>query len=421
MKELERAIRQGDLAQVRRLLEKSASANVLFKDGAAPLHHAVSTENLEMVKLLLDAGADPNSVSKGNEDTPISLAAEGGQVETVRTLLEGGANPNSENSLGLSPLGLAAMGETDDHVEILRALIRGGANLDGGGVCTALMCSLDGLLESARVLLEAGADVNASRSPRGTALHMAIEDNKADFVALLLKHGADLMARTPDDADYPNRTALELAGDWKRRKLIPLLTAASGGAVPPGPAAAPAPASQVWGEIKDHLAEASPKLLKSLRKGVSPTELGALEKTVGHPLPDSIKAVYLANNGQKDSSNPLIPTEDALADGYSLMPIHDILSDWSMLNGLLTDGEFEGRKAASDKGVRKDWWNPGWIPFAGDGEGDYLALDLVPTPEGKKGQIIQIDHESGRRKLLTSSFDEWLANLAQDLASEDED
>ena len=56
-----------------------------------------------------------------------------------------------------------------------------------------------------------------------------------------------------------------------------------------------------------------------------------------------------------------------------------------------------------------------WIPFASDGHGDYLCLDLAPATFGKKGQIISFSHESGKRRLVAESFGEWLRDLADEL------
>ena len=65
-----------------------------------------------MVKALLDAGADINARSRNDHygDTPLHAASHGNQKEVVKVLIERGANLNSKNTIGRTPLG-----ETEWH------------------------------------------------------------------------------------------------------------------------------------------------------------------------------------------------------------------------------------------------------------------------------------------------------------------
>jgi len=82
---------------------------------------------------------------------------------------------------------------------------------------------------------------------------------------------------------------------------------------------------------------------------------------------------------------------------------------------LVDAGEFATDTSTPDEGIRSDWWHPGWIPFASNGCGDSLCIDLAPTATGVAGQIISMNHETAQRRLLAPSFAQFLNQLAEQL------
>jgi hypothetical protein len=87
------AAKKGDVAAISAALD--AGANINESDGTAtPLYYAVLVAQLEAAKLLIDRGADVNTVSALG-DTPLGPAVGRRNIELIRLLLEHGANPNS--------------------------------------------------------------------------------------------------------------------------------------------------------------------------------------------------------------------------------------------------------------------------------------------------------------------------------------
>src|ERR1043166_6593132 len=79
-----------------------------------------------MIRLLIKAGADPNASEPGGE-APIMTASRSGNVEAVKALLAAGANPNAKEEKRGQPALMWAAGE--GNVEVVEALIAAGADI----------------------------------------------------------------------------------------------------------------------------------------------------------------------------------------------------------------------------------------------------------------------------------------------------
>lgn len=89
--ELRRAASEGNLARVKELLDAGADVNAANKYGGTALAFACDRERAEVVKLLLERGANPNTKDTFYGNTPLGWAAGRGNAEIVRALLEKGA------------------------------------------------------------------------------------------------------------------------------------------------------------------------------------------------------------------------------------------------------------------------------------------------------------------------------------------
>ncbi|WP_347311201.1 ankyrin repeat domain-containing protein [Defluviimonas sp. SAOS-178_SWC] len=132
---------------------------------------------------------------------PLYHASQRGRGEVVTYLLSLGARPDSATKFGTA-LGIAAR---NDHTGIVAALLAAGAdpNLPGGefGLMPLHQAAERGAIESARLLLEHGADVNAETARLGwPAIHFAGSKDRAEMVAFLRDMGA---APAPVDALKP--------------------------------------------------------------------------------------------------------------------------------------------------------------------------------------------------------------------------
>jgi ankyrin repeat protein len=111
------------------LIHAGASIDIRNFDGFTPIALAIQTENTEMTKLILQAGANPN-LTNSNHATYFIFPSIMGCLEIGESLLEAGADPNTSENLGVmgsvSRLHMAAeMG----HIDVVEVLLAAGASV----------------------------------------------------------------------------------------------------------------------------------------------------------------------------------------------------------------------------------------------------------------------------------------------------
>lgn len=200
------AIQRGDVAEVTKALDQEPGLirARLNPHNRSALHQAAWLGKTEVVRLLLDRGAEVNVRDRGDHAYPIHFAAEMGFMEIVKMLVEAGAEiRGGGDTHGLGVLGWATCFQETRH-EVAQYLLSRGATHH---IFSAVVMG-DG--DAVRHLVE--QDPTALTRPMSqfenhrTALHLAVMKRQYEIVELLLELGAD-----PHATDKNQQTPLHLA------------------------------------------------------------------------------------------------------------------------------------------------------------------------------------------------------------------
>jgi ankyrin repeat protein len=254
------AVKEGNSAAAVTLLQKKVDVNVAEPDGTTALHWAARNDDATLVDRLIRAGANVKAANRYGI-TPIALACENGSATVVERLLKAGVSANATGPLGETALhlcartgkpqavkALVANGATVDtienwrgqtplmwaaaegHADAMKVLIEAGADVNArssiiawerqrteeprdkwlppGGLTPLLFAARDGKVESAKVLIGAGADINVVDPDRHTAVILALMNGHFDVAGALIEAGADVNME-----DKVGQTALYAAVD----------------------------------------------------------------------------------------------------------------------------------------------------------------------------------------------------------------
>ena len=209
----------GNVHMLERLIRAGIDKNIQDLHGDTALTHAVRTGKLDCVEKLLKFGA--NIDIKGRDGfTALMRAVNTDDQSCWEDLVNAGANPNIPNDMGMTPLMLAIRTSLDWTIRVINA----GANIHlvtKNGKSAVFIAAFLGKVESLKMLVKAGTDVNNKLGGRAKPLPAAAFMGHEECMKELIAAGADLNIQ-----DEFHRTALKLAANGGFYKcLTTLLTA----------------------------------------------------------------------------------------------------------------------------------------------------------------------------------------------------
>lgn len=169
------AVKAGDLTKVKELVIKNTQLlNSKNEDGFTPLHEALENNKNDISVFLINAGSDVNSKTRNN-DTPLHIAANWRVKDICALLISKGAQVNVNNNANYTPL-----------TNVIQNY--------------QTMANASGKLETIKVLVEHGADVNAKGMWNMLPIQIAAEFAPVDVVEYLIDKGANIPVEQGRDA-----------------------------------------------------------------------------------------------------------------------------------------------------------------------------------------------------------------------------
>jgi uncharacterized protein len=239
------AVEADDLEMADLLIRGGANVSAANRDGATPLLLASVNGKAAMIEKLLKAGADANAALSRYGDTALMLTARTGNTEAIRVLLDHGAKVNQQETWGGTSALMWAVSER--HPAAVKVLLERGADANArskfvpsttgrgfegttpvtarpglpeefssGSLTPLLFAAREGDVESARLLVAAGSDVNATDGDGKNALGLAIFNGNYEVASFLIDNHVDV-----NRADAQNFTPLFWAADRRNMETAP--------------------------------------------------------------------------------------------------------------------------------------------------------------------------------------------------------
>ena len=162
---LHKSVRECNFDGVRDAIQAGVPVNQLDDHGFTPLAYAVSNKDvaLDILKILVESGADVNVAVTNYQRYPLQLAASSGSTPKVQVLLDGGANILYESEGGYTIIVDTVYGlyNSDDLVPMIEFLHRNNASIDAEtehGESPLSVASCFGRFDAVKCLLDLGAD-----------------------------------------------------------------------------------------------------------------------------------------------------------------------------------------------------------------------------------------------------------------------
>jgi len=230
---LQWAAHWNDADAVKVLLAAGANPKLANRYGVTPLSEAAAAGNAKIIEMLLVAGADAKSLTTPDGETVLMTASRAGNLDAVKLLVAHGADVNAKESYrGQTALMWAA---AEHHADIVKLLLEHGADwkiqslardtnipklsaassvtpMARGGLNAFHFAAREGDIETGRVMLDSGVDINQVDADNTSGLVVAILNKRYTYAKFLLDRGAD-----PNLADTRGRAALYAAIDMRNQ------------------------------------------------------------------------------------------------------------------------------------------------------------------------------------------------------------
>jgi ankyrin repeat protein len=207
--QLAEAARSQDQKAVRALLDQKADVNARATDGSTALLWAAHWSDAGTADLLLRAGADAN-LANDFRTTPLNEACINGNSALVRSLLKAGANANTAIATGETPLMTCARSGAADAV---RLLVEYGAVVNAKepkqNQTAVMWAAAERHPDVVQALIDTHADLKANSKQGFTAAHFAARVGDLESLKLLLAAGVDINIQTQAEG-AANRVTAQL-------------------------------------------------------------------------------------------------------------------------------------------------------------------------------------------------------------------
>lgn len=180
-----------DWKKIHEVTSENEKIKLQDSSGSSLLYIAAKTNDIDLVKTLLENGVDIN-IACTNDMTALRIAAAKGYIALVEILLKGGANIGARlkavSDPGVTPLHDAV---TQGQSAVVKILLENGSDINAAifsSGCTALhLAIIDCRLDMVKILLAKGANVNAKTITDDTPLHLATIKGDTNLVTTLLE------------------------------------------------------------------------------------------------------------------------------------------------------------------------------------------------------------------------------------------
>lgn len=204
---------------IQAILTHKLDIDQMDSNGYTALHLAVWSLDIPSILILLDKASCPIDIKSSSGQTPLTLAVAKGYLEIMKLLIDRGADIECKDSLGITPIMTSVQ---NARLGAFYVLLNLGADIhikDRNGCGLVHWAAYKNQVLMLRVLKNLGLDLEILDMSNMTPLHRAALSNAVKAVDFLMFNGVAI-----DKLDIKNRSALDLANENSAEGVKKLLT-----------------------------------------------------------------------------------------------------------------------------------------------------------------------------------------------------